>query len=281
MRKYLRNRWILNLGLLVVIVVLLSLSQISEEETPEPPATLAGNFPEPITDVRILRSGKLDIHFQLLDGYWHMLKPYQARAETSLIEQVLSLTALPAEHVAGLADINSVEFGLHQPAASIALNGKLVRFGHNQPVNQQRYIELDKQVMLIPDRYMMHLKAGSISYIDRHLVPPGSKVQSLQIDEQVIDLQQDQDKLQAWMAIKANWISLAADDYQPQGINIKILLKDIPGAIHYVVDKRDADIVFTDMQSRLEYHMPLTDYESLGISIPASPDEAQPPASDG
>ena len=267
MRKYLRQRWILNLGLLVVIAVLLSLSLIGEEETTPIPLTLADSFAEPVKEIKILRAGKHDIHFQLKDDYWHMLEPYQARADGNLIDQILSITSLPAKKVAPLSDINPVDFGLDQAEASIVLNDKPVRFGNEQPVNQQRYIGLDDQLLLIADQYMMRLKAGSISYIDRHLLPQGSLPVSLVVNDESIDLQQQQDKSRAWQTIKANWISLAADDYLPRGIDIRIKLKGETQEMHYVGEKRDADIVFTNMQSRLEYHMPLTAHASLGITM--------------
>ncbi len=279
MKKFLRDRWMVNLVLVVVIVVLLSLLLLEEE--PEPTTeTLASYLPDKVNELRILRQGKHEIHFRQADGHWHMLAPYQARAESSLIEQLLSLAALEVQLVANRESINPVNFGLAQPAASIHLNQTTIHFGDEQPVNRQRYIDLDGKVMLIPGRYMMHLKAGSISYIDRQLVPKGHQIQSLTIGGEAIDPDKDSSKLTNWQSMKSNWVSLAADDQQFTGTDIHIIFLNDQPDIHYVAEQSDNDMVLTNTRTRIQHHLPMAGYGSLGINFETEDDQAthEPPA---
>jgi len=267
MKKRFRERWIVNLGLLVMVAVLLSLTLMDKEEPAEVVTTLHDFIPGAITEIRIMRSGKHDIHFQLKEDYWHMLAPYQARAEHSLIKQILSLTTLPASALPDNPTLKPADFGLQQPVVSIQLNQHRISFGDSQPINQQRYLELNKKIMLITDQYMKHLKAGSISYIDRHLVPKGKQLQTLNIADKDIDLTQALDMSPAWQSIKANWISHAADTQAQQGIDVRIGLQGDYDELHYIAEQRGNDIVLTNMQSKLEYHLAITAHDSLGLGF--------------
>jgi hypothetical protein len=264
MKKYLRDRWIVNIVLLAISIMLVLLVMLDEEPTSEV-HTLGSYLNEPINEIRINRQGRQEIHFRLSGDYWQMLNPYQARAETSLVNQILGLVSLEANKVADTQAINLADFGLAPPDMSIHLNQQQIDFGDSQPVNKQRYIELAGQILLIPDRFMMHLKTGSISYIDRHLLPQGSKINSLKIGDSTIDPDGPNNQSTAWQSIKANWVSLAAEDQQAKGIDIRIELQGETAELHYIAEKREADVVLTDMQSRLEYHLPITSYDSLGI----------------
>jgi len=267
MKKRFRDRWMVNLGLLLVIAVLFSLTFVGEQKPVETTKTLGDFIPKAISEIRIMRGGKQDIHFQLKDGYWHMLTPWQARAENSLIQQILSLTTLPVSILPDDAGLKLADFGLLQAAVSLQFNQQQINFGDSQPINQQRYIELNKKIMLVSDQYMKHLKAGSVSYIDRHLIPQGMQLQTLRIDGEDVDLTQSADKATAWQSIKANWISRAADTEHQQGIDVHIQLQGDSKALHYKAEQRGADVLLTNMHNKLEYHMAVTAHDTLGLDF--------------
>lgn len=267
MKKRFYNRWIINLGLLAVIVLLLLVFPGKEE--PADVVKRLHDFMSPgtITEVRIMRSGKYDIYFKFIDGHWHMLEPYDVRAESSLIKQVLSLTTLPVDILPDDAELNPADFGLQQPAISMQLNQHRINFGDNQPIGRRRYMELNRQIMLIPESYMSRIKASSVFYIDRHLIPQGEQLRVLRIHGEEIDLTQSVDRRAAWQSIKANWISRAPDVRVQQGIDVHIQLQDSHDELHYIARKRGVDIVLTNTQRKLEYHLAITAYDALGLDF--------------
>ena len=267
MKKRFYNRWIINLGLLVIIVLLLLVFPGKEEPADVVKKLHDFMLPETITEIRIMRSGKYDIYFKLIEGHWQMLEPYDVRAESSLIKQVLSLTTFPVDILPDDAGLNLADFGLQQPAISIQLNQHRINFGDNQPIGRRRYVELNKQIMLIPESYMSRIKASSVFYIDRHLIPQGKQLQVLRIDGEEIDLTRAVDRKVAWQAMKANWISRAPDVRIQQGIDVHIQLQDSHDELHYIARKRGTDIVLTNRQRKLEYHLAITAYDALGPGL--------------
>ena len=269
MQKRFRDRWLVNLGLLAAIGLLISLTLV-DKPVPVVPAKMLGDYlPESVNELRIIRSGKEDIHFRLSGNYWHIINPYQARAEDSLIKRLLSLSTLEVDIISEDSKTDRTNFGLLQPVATLQINQQRLHFGSTQPVGKRRYIELDNIIMLIADRHLPQLKAGSISYIDRHLLPQGNQVKSLRINDETINIEQHISQLLAWQTIKANWISLAAKTAVQRGIDVHITLADNPQAIHYIAEKRDADFVLTNTKTRLEYHLAMTASDTLELPLPA------------
>lgn len=267
MKKRFRDRWLVNLALLIAIGGLLTLSLLKEEPAPAPVKTLNDFLPESITELRIQRPGKNEIHFNLSADYWNMLAPYKMRADAYLIRQILSLSALEVSAIID-SEINLHKFGLQQPAVSIQFNEQRIDFGDSQPINRQRYIKLNNKIMLIPDKYMEHLKASSISYIDRHLIPAGAQITSLRIANDSIDIKPPSELTTLWLSTKAHWISLAPPAQNKKGIDVLVDLADNGEAIHFIAEKRQADFVLTNTHSNLEYHLPMAAIESLGLSFP-------------
>ena len=271
MQKRFRIRWLVNLVLLIIVGLLISITLL-DKPTPIEPAKQLGHFlPEDITEIRILRPGKNDIHFKLIDGYWTMLSPYQSRAETSLINLILSLSTLEISTLIDNTDIDRANFGLQHPVVTIQLNQQRLNFGDGQAINKRRYVETNNKVMLVPDQHLSQLKAGSISYIDRHLIPQGTKLNGLRIDNKQIDLETPDNVISRWLDAKASWISLAPSTQTQQGIDVYLEL-DNDQVIHYIAESRESDFVLLSTQQMLEYHLPFVVAESLGLVI-AEPDK--------
>ena len=271
MQKRFRIRWLVNLVLLIIVGLLISITLL-DKPTPIEPAKQLGHFlPEDITEIRILRPGKNDIHFKLIDGYWTMLSPYQSRAETSLINLILSLSTLEISTLIDNTDIDRANFGLQHPVVTIQLNQQRLNFGDGQAINKRRYVETNNKFMLVPDQHLSQLKAGSISYIDRHLIPQGTKLNGLRIDNKQIDLETPDNVISRWLDAKASWISLAPSTQTQQGIDVYLEL-DNDQVIHYIAESRESDFVLLSTQQMLEYHLPFVVAESLGLVI-AEPDK--------
>ena len=272
MQKRFRVRWLVNLALLIIVGLLISITLLDKPAPIEATKHLGDFLHEAITEIRVLRPGKNDIHFKLIDDYWNMLSPYQSRAEDTLIKQILSLSALEVSTLIDNTDIDHANFGLQHPVVTIQLNQHRLNFGDSQAINKRRYIELDDKVMLVPDRHLSQLKAGSVSYIDRHLIPQGTKLNSLRVDNKQVDIETSDNIISLWLDAKATWISLAPTTQTQQGISVYLEL-DNDQVIHYIAEHRESDFVLLSTQQMLEYHLPINVAESLGLILP-EPDKA-------
>jgi len=269
MQKRFRVRWLVNLALLVIVGLLIGIALLDRPGPIEATKRLADFLPDAINEIRIQRPGKNDIHFKLVGSYWNMLAPYQTRAEDSLIKQILSVSTLEVSASIDNRDIDRSNFGLQSPVVTIQLNQHHLNFGDSQAINSRRYIELDSKIMLVPDRHVSQFKAGSVSYIDRHLIPQGTQVTDLRINEKQVELDKPDTIGSNWLETKASWISLAPATQARQGTDIYLQL-DNTQTIHYVAENRESDFILLNPQQMLEYHLPFSAAQSLGLPLPES-----------
>jgi|GEM_PF-5350502 len=277
MKKRFRVRWLVNFALLILVVLLIVIAVLDKPEPVEPARQLGDYLPEKITEIRILRTGKNNIQFKLIDESWHMLSPYQARAEDSLIKRILSVSMLEVSGIIDDANIDKRNFGLQPPLVSIQFNQQLLNFGDQHAINKRRYIELENKIMLVPDQHVRQFKAGSVSYIDRHLIPKGMKVKGIHLDNRPVDPGKAENNFSRWLDTKASWISLAADANSAQGVTLDINLEN-GQRLHYLVENRESDIVLLHPEQMLEYHLPTSVAASLGITTPDSAVNTDTPA---
>lgn len=280
-----RNRWLLNLGLLISVIALSAILLVSERAEPGKD-TLAAFLPDPVNHIKIMRKGRTPIELRKQGAYWKMISPYSIHADNFQIQTLLAFARLEINVLLDTVAINSGKFGLQSPDTTIQFNQIKIMLGDTQPVGRQRYIQIGDKVMLVDDRISTPLNIGSLSMIDRHLIPRGNNIKNIKIGAQSpITPDKDGDSqqiLNQWQTIKANWISLNSND-NAQGIAIQINLQQ-GETLDYIAQLRDTDLVLIRKNPDLEYHLQPTAIELLGLTFPgadsttvsdSSPDEKQ------
>ena len=276
MKKSFQRRWSLNLALLVIVIALFLLVNVDQEPEQVRPQTIAEHLPAEVNVIHIDKPGKQTISLQRANGHWELTKPFKSRADQNMVGRLLAITRLEISSIIGDDAINIEHTGLAQPVATVTFNDVPIIFGSPQPVGQQRYIKLGNKVMLVADQHAGQLKTASITYVDRQLVPSGSKVKRLLIDGQEIDLTTDTSPLNQWLSMKASWLS-RAPELPGNGINIDIFLQGNE-PIHYLAEQRENDIVLTSTEKSFEYHLPLHAAQALMINFPTEEEPAPTPA---
>jgi hypothetical protein len=164
-----RNRWLINVALLVLVISLGALMR-RELDQERSGANLTGLSPESITEISIERPNEPPINlFRDAEG-WGMKSPYQVRAAAARIEALVRiaetqvLRSLPRS--AGTERLGVKEDGLR-----LTLNGLALHFGDVDPVEQHRYVAIGEQVHLIGDGFYHHLTASAEDYVERTLLP--------------------------------------------------------------------------------------------------------------
>jgi hypothetical protein len=266
MKKRALQRWIVNLGLLVAVIALLLLGTITDQPEDSDPKLLSDFLPAEITRIRIDKPGKKSTSLQLEGNSWMMHEPFRVMADSGMVKRLLAIGQLPVSSIIQGADIEMGAVGLAQPLATVTFNDVAIAFGDPQPVGQLRYIGLGKRVMLVADQHVGQLKSGSITYVNRHLIPEGSSIAQLVIDTDTIDLTTNTSIVDQWLAMKASWLSHSAEVPQT-ATDIHITLQD-GSIIHYLAERRENDLVLTNPGTKFEYHLPFTALETLAINLP-------------
>ncbi len=262
------DRWFVNLALFGIAVILLATLLFDSYRKSQGEGTLGNILPSKITQVKIIRPGKQTIEFSRQSDYWEMQSPIQGRADDAVLQRVLSITDLEIVSQLSHDNLKLENFGLQSPQANLIINDTAIGFGDLQPVNKLRYLLIDNAIYLVADQNMSQLNTGSVSYIDRHLVPVGDMVQEIIINGSSIKLT-DSIKTQ-WQLTKANWISHIneADTTPEAGVKVQIRLQNQSAVIEYLAIKRETALVL--VRNELEYHLGHNSIDALGLPL-ASP----------
>ncbi len=171
-----KNRWLLNLALVLLVAVMLAIVVYRPGTPPEPPApTLTALGTDTITRLRVLRPHLPEIVLEKSSGAWSLVAPHKARANLFRVNNLLGLaTAKSANHFdAPTADL--VKYGLDRPETQVWLNEQEIRFGTMHPINPQYYVLVDGQVHLINASYFSGAALAPADFFSHQLLDDGLK----------------------------------------------------------------------------------------------------------
>ena len=159
-----RNRWLLNLGLVVLVGVLVVLAVSKrrvDKEPPAPPLTML--VPEKIERIQIERPDNERLVLQRQGENWLLIAPLQARANPFRVESLLRLATAPSE-LRLRADPDALsKYGLDQPKASVWFGQAEIQAGRQHPFKNARYVRYGETIHLIPIQYFT---PGTYSYVN-------------------------------------------------------------------------------------------------------------------
>lgn len=165
-----RNRWLVNLLLLILVIALGALMRW-ELERGRQAVTLTGLRPEGITEITLERANLPAIRLHQETDGWHMDNPYRVRANGERIAQLAGIVTTQVYR--SLPEGSGAErLGLAADSPRLTLNGLALQFGDVDPIAQHRYVAIGEQIHLIRDGFQHHLTAPAQAYVDRALLPP-------------------------------------------------------------------------------------------------------------
>jgi hypothetical protein len=159
------------------------------------------------------------------------------------------------------------KFELDKPKASITLGQVKMVFGGVDPIDLRRYVWVDKTLHLVDDDFSHHISAPATDYVERKLLPEGSKPNALMLP----GLKLSQDKDGHWLVDPANpaaagasdlaaaWQTARAIDVTPikapvQGDIIHIDFFD-HAPIEFVILKREPELILARADWGLQYQL--------------------------
>jgi hypothetical protein len=183
-----RNRWLVNLLLLILVIVLGTWMRRDLEEGRRV-AILTGLLPESITEIAIERSGDPAIRLVQGESGWRMEAPYRVPADAEHIAKLARIASMPVYRSLPRGT-DQEQLGLDPERVRLTLNGLVLRFGDLDPIAQHRYVAIADQVHLIGDALYYHLLASPEDYVDRRLLPEGFEAGAGTLDDKPLTSEQ-------------------------------------------------------------------------------------------
>ena len=168
-----KNRWILNLLLLLTVAGLVTFlylrPQIKNEESVA--HAVSQLKLSDFTQLNIEYPTKAAATFEKINGYWLMNAPYKNRADQGSVQRILSIIAATSMEKFSANDLE--KFGLNTPELKIKLNGKTSEefiFGTHNPVTDEQYMAHNNAVYLITGNYSEAANTQAIELIDKSAI---------------------------------------------------------------------------------------------------------------
>ena len=171
-----KNRWILNLVMLLLVGGLVAFLYL------RPQAKVAAPTEYAISQLKLADFNAIKIEFPALkamsfekvDGFWHMTAPYKARADQMLVQRILSIIAATSEDKFSAKDLE--KYGLNNPELKLQLMGskgtETFIFGTHNPVTEQQYLAYKDAVYLVQASYAEAASVQSIELVDKLPLAP-------------------------------------------------------------------------------------------------------------
>ena len=165
------DRWLLNLGLFL-LVVLLGLAvyslRVTEQQPSAPPLTELKT--EDIEHVRILFADGAEVRLQKQHQRWVLVTPVPARASQAMIRNLLMLTTATSALQLPANTDNLKKFGLDTPKVTVWLNDAEIRVGMEHAFKDARYVLHGNQVHLVSARNVTPAAYRYRNLLDRRLL---------------------------------------------------------------------------------------------------------------
>ncbi|ACT51246.1 DUF4340 domain-containing protein [Methylovorus glucosotrophus] len=190
-----RSRWIVNLILLALVAGIVSFLYLRPKPVEEKKAQQAiaisnlkiGGF----SHVSIEFPARAGVEFEKIDGYWHIVKPFKARADQMAVQRILAIVAAESNDKFPATDLG--RYGLDQPKIKVKLDNEEFLFGTYNPVSSDQYVAYKDAVYLVSSSYSDFASVQVEEAIDKNLLKPTEKVAGF-----------DFSRLEQWESVRLN-----------------------------------------------------------------------------
>jgi hypothetical protein len=179
---HVRNRWLLNLVLMVLVGAMLAVAIYRPGEKSAPPSPLLTPLTaELVNRVRVQRPHHPEIVLEKTGDQWRVSAPRKARASSFRVNELLRLASAKSESQFSIAPADLGKYGLDTPQAQVWLNDTEIRFGAAHPINPQYYVAVGDQVHLIAATHYAAASAAPMEFYSHQLLEDGLKLVELKL----------------------------------------------------------------------------------------------------
>lgn len=171
-----KNRWLLNIGLALLIgaLVLVNIYQPGKKQEPEgtPLTRLA---PQELRQIRLVRPQQTPVVLEKIGETWRLSTPRSARANEVRVNELVQLTNTRVKVRFPAVPTELPKYGLDNPLVTVFLNDHEIRFGGMHPLESQLYVWHDGQVALVPAATLRAASAPVNDFLSASLLEDKTK----------------------------------------------------------------------------------------------------------
>ena len=172
-----KNRWLLNIGLALLVGALALIAIYRPGAQKEPEGTpLTALATDSIQRIRLVRPKQPEIVLEKSAEEWRLTAPRNARANSFRVNELVRLAATPITTRFPAAPAEFGKYGLDNPLATLFLNDAEIRFGGMHPLNNQLYVLHAGQVQLIPTSVFRAATAPLNDFLSTSLIEDTTKL---------------------------------------------------------------------------------------------------------
>ncbi len=187
------------LGCVAVALVLVTVYRPGLDET-DHSEPLTQRDASSIQRIVVTRQQRDPIIFSKSDNVWHMDNDQQLPASEFQLRALLGILSSRPGRSYPQTSLDLATAGLQPPQATLQLDDILFNIGNTAPLDIHRYIQYNDTVHLVRDTYQHLINAQWTNFVDRHPLPPNSKLQAIQS----ADLQLHLDEQQHWQTAEGS-----------------------------------------------------------------------------
>lgn len=265
-----KNRLLLNLGLLALIAILLAVVYLEPGmERGAEPTPITRLVPEDVVFVSFASVHGEEITLERQGDGWYLTSPLQVRANDFRIEPLLRIVEA-ASHGGFRADPQALaQYGLAPPLVRLQVNDVELAFGTTEPLDGRRYVMVGDLVHLTDDHYYDRLQADAAAFASNSLLPEGARPERIDLPGLVLqadpegrwretperDMAMDAVNLlvDSWVHARAILVGRYEGDEASEVITIR--LRDGGQVLSFAVLETEHDLVLARTDLGLRYHM--------------------------
>lgn len=177
-----KNRWLLNIGLALLIVALVLVNVYQPGKKQEPEGTpLTSLTTSEVRQIRLLRPQQTPVVLEKISETWRMIAPRTARANEVRVNELVQLADSRVKVRFPAVDTELAKYGLDNPLVTVFLNDQEIRFGGMHPLESQLYVSHDGQVALVPAATLRTASAPVNDFLNTSLLEDKTKPVALRL----------------------------------------------------------------------------------------------------
>jgi hypothetical protein len=277
-----RQRWLLNLVLLGV-ALMLGLSVFFSIEEPMELPKLIDLEAENVESIHIERVGSKPISFMKDTlGFWQMTTPNHLPASRFRIMALLDMLSAREYKQLDTNELNLAELKLAPPLATVKFNQLVVAFGDSSPMNdRRRYLLINKKVYLLDDTVYDSVNADVLSFISLSPLGNNPTITELKMPDYLmvltegewtltsafsseeIDSSQDAIKhfIDNWQELQAFRVAPYVEGSTQKQIDIRLLNQE--QVLHFTAISSEQEFILGLPEKNVQYQLPISQSDKL------------------
>jgi hypothetical protein len=109
--------------------------------------------PEKIKSLAVTCEGCATRRFEKENGHWMMREPEAKPVDDKTVERLTYIVRAPVRYRRPAGELDASKLGLDPPVATLEVDGIVLKFGTTDAIHNDRYVEVEGTIALVPDRF--------------------------------------------------------------------------------------------------------------------------------